>query len=156
VIRLAPVGARVEIRRAGFLLVDVLVGTSLLVTAALGMTAVAASTAQLRRLNAERAAALRALDREEAVIESAPFDDLLAVHDGSGFAVLAEDSGAVLLRARAGDADGLPGRVTVAIPDDVGDPSRLLDVTLRVDWTGGFGPQSVTRTLRVSRLGAGS
>jgi hypothetical protein len=151
----ARVGARVARRRGGFTLVDVLVGASLLVTATLGMSGVAVFTSQLRRVNEERVIALRGLDREAAALEAAPFDDLLAVHDGRGFDIVDEESGAVVLRAVPDDADGQPGSITVGIPDDPGDPNRLLDVTLRVDWVGSFGPQSLRRTLRISRVGAG-
>jgi hypothetical protein len=146
--------ARVDRRRGGFTLIDVLVGTSLLVTAALGMSGVAASTMQMRRVNEERVAALQALDREATLIEAAPFDDLLAVHDGRGFGVASEATGRTLLRAQAGDGDGLPGLVTVSVPGAPGDANRLLDVTLRIDWVAGFAPQSVARTLRLSRIGA--
>jgi len=155
VVSIARIGARAAVRRRGFTLVDVLVSTSLLVTAALGMTGIASFTAQMRRVNDERAVAVRALDREAAAIEAAPFDDLLDVHDGRGFAVLGEQTGRVMLRAQAGDADGFPGLVTVTVPDDPGDPNRLLDVMVRIDWVGSFGPQSLSRTLRLSRLGVG-
>jgi hypothetical protein len=150
------VGSRVVRRRDGFTLIDVLVSTSLLLTAALGMTAVTAFIAQMRGVDRERVAALRALDREAAAVELCPFDELLAVQDGRGFPVLKDDAGRVKLRALNGDADGLPGSVTVSVAPDVGDASRLLEVTLRVDWIGSSGPQAVSRTLRISRLGAGA
>ena len=151
----AQLGAHVARRRRGFALIDVLVGTSLLVTSALGMTSVAVFTSQMRQLNDERALALRALDREAALLEAAAFDDLFAIHDGRGFELDAEDAEGSALRCQAGDADGFPGSIAVSVPDEVGDPNRLLDVTLRVDWVGSFGPQTMARTLRISRLGVG-
>jgi hypothetical protein len=141
--------------RRGFTLIDVLVGSALLVVAVLGLTGVAVSSNELRRSNFERVAALRALGTELATIEAASFGDLLPEHDGRAFDVVAEASGNVMLRSRPDDRDGRPGSVAVSVPDDPGDPDRLLDVTVRIDWVGSFGPQSVARTLRVSRLGVG-
>ena len=132
-----------------------LVGASVLVTAALGMTSVAASTAQMRRLNEERAAATRALDREAARLEAGPYDDLMDQHDGRGFGVDADGVWPESLRAIPDDEDGLPGSIAVSVPDEPGDANRLLDVTVRIDWVAGFSPQNVSRTLRISRLGAG-
>ena len=50
--------------------------------------------------------------------------------------------------APPGDPDGLPGLVTVTVPDPPNLPNELLDVTVRVDWFDSGAQYFVARQLR--------
>jgi hypothetical protein len=133
-------------------LIEVLVATAVLVVSILMATSVAASAQRLSRSCHEKDAALRALDAEVMAIESTAFDQIQGQHDGRDFAVLGDGQVNNMLPATAGDADNLPGEVIVVNAAGAA-PGTLLQVTVRVDWQGVAGPQSMMRTVLLSELG---
>src|SRR6185295_2785355 len=72
-------------RARGLTLIEVLVATTVLTTAVLGLANVAVSTSELRSTGMEKAAALHAVERELAAVEATNFATILAVHNGRGF-----------------------------------------------------------------------
>jgi type II secretory pathway pseudopilin PulG len=143
-------------REAGFTLVETLIVVTTLAIAVLGLTNVAVSTAQIRQIELQRATAARVLEREIREIESADFATLQATYDNHGFDVVLEGRTVAMLRAVKGDADGLTGHVTVRVPSPPNDPTKLLELEVRIDWLGSNGPQHLQRSIRRSRLGASS
>ena len=143
-------------REAGFTLVETLIVVTTLAIAVLGLTNVAVSTTQIRQVEMQRVTAARVLEREICDIESADFATLQATYGDVGFDVVLEGRSTVMLHAVKGDADGRAGHVTVRAPSPPNDPTRLLELEVRIDWQGSNGPQHLQRSVRRSRLGASS
>ncbi len=138
----------------GFTLIEVMVVAMMLAVAILGMSQISNVSAALRALGREKAAAVRTLDRQVAAIQATNFAAIPARWNNTGFEVALEDKGRAILHPLPGDADGMPGNVSVSAPN--GDPSQLLEIRVRIDWNGAHGPQHVQRIVRLSALGAGS
>ena len=109
-----------------------------------------ASAQRLTQALEEKNAALASLERKSQEIEATAFAQVLATHHGTAFTVTAPGMVTNMLRPAPGDADGMPGSVTVTAPDPPNDPGLLLQVTIRVDWVGVAGTQSLVRTLLMS------
>lgn len=139
---------------AGLTLVDVAVATVLLVVGLISLADVALTLRSMGRADSERAVASTALLEQAHAIETTPFASLIAAHDGRGFDVRIDGQAGVALRALPGDADGLPGSISVIAPNPPNDPARLLEATITIDWQGSFGTQRMTRRILISRLGA--
>jgi hypothetical protein len=135
------------------MLLDVLVGASLLAAAGLAAAQMVLDTNSLRQACAVRRLVIETISEELKRIEGSLFEELQAQHHGRGFAVREDEPGGLLLTAPPGDADGLPGLVTVTVPNPPNDPDELLEVTVRVDWFDGTTSNSISRTLTVSRVG---
>jgi hypothetical protein len=129
------------------------VATVILATGVLTLSSVAASANQLRKNIFEKAMAAEALDRELAVIEATPFEEIQADHDGRGFEVVLPGRASSMLTALPGDPDGLPGIIEVRVPDPPNNAEFLLEVELRLEWAGTNGPRRLSRIVQLSRLG---
>jgi hypothetical protein len=138
----------------GFTLVEVAVAVVLLVVGVLALAHVTLTIRAMQRADEERVMAATALLAELREIETTPFGELVATFDGRGFDVMLRGAASPALRPLPGDLDGMAGAVTVIAPDPPRDPTHLLEATVRVDWEGSFGPQSLVRRARISRPGA--
>ncbi len=145
--------ARTRARR-GLTLVETVCAATVLTVAVLGLSQVALTSSELRESGAQKAAATRAVQQQLAQVQASDFATLLATWNDTAFDVVLDGATHAGLRPQAGDVDGRAGRVVVTAP--TGQPGELLEVLVRVDWVGANGPQSVARTLRVSRIGSGS
>lgn len=135
------------------MLLDVVVGASLLAAAGLAAAQMVLDTTSLRHACSVRRLVIETISEELKLIEGSIFEDLRAEHDGRGFAVRDDEPDGLQLTAPPGDADGLPGLVAVTVPDPPNDAAELLEVTVRVDWFDAGAVNTLTRTLRVSRVG---
>jgi hypothetical protein len=135
-------------------LVELLIATVILTTAVLGLSIVSVTTADLRATGLEKSAALHAVERELAAVEATSFGTIVATHDGRGFSVSLPGAANAALRAIVGDADGLPGTISITAP--TGDAAHLLEIRVRIVWQGRHGTQQVARIFRLSSLGASS
>jgi hypothetical protein len=104
------------------------------------------TTTNLRRANQEQSSALQACSDQLERLRSLHFVELDA-QDGVGFAVDASGTGRVELRAPPGDADGLPGLISVKTVASSGAES-LRSVRAIVRWVGSSG----TRTFSLDCL----
>ena len=135
------------------MLLDVVIGASLLGAAGLAAAQMVLDTTSLRRACAVRRLVIETVSEELKSIEGSLFEDVRADHDGRGFAVKEDEPGGMELTAPPGDADGLPGRISVTVPDPPNEPGELLDVIVTVDWFDGTATNQLVRSLRVSRVG---
>jgi hypothetical protein len=87
-----------------------------------------------RHVREERLLAFDACTNMLEDLRQTPIAQLPAA-DGRGFAVAGINGSGVGLRALPGDADGLPGRITVR-PERTYGTEVLYRVTVAVDWTG--------------------
>jgi type II secretory pathway pseudopilin PulG len=138
-------------RDGGFTLLEVIAAAGILGAGILAVAHIAVDATNLEQSIRETEVANAVLDREMQVIEASSFLSLRTLHDGRGFAASAEGR---TLQAVPGDADGLPGSVAVTLPNPPNDASRLVDVTVTLDWRGHGGVRSMSRTLRISMVGA--
>jgi hypothetical protein len=135
------------------MLLDVVVGATLLAAAGLAAAQLVLDTTSLRQACAVRRLVIETISEELKQIEASLYEEVQADHHGRGFAVAEDEVDGLRLTAPPGDPDGLPGLVTVTVPDPPGDAGELLEVTVRVDWFDGTTTSSVVRNLRVSRVG---
>jgi Tfp pilus assembly protein PilV len=135
-------------------LIEVLIATVILTTAVLGLSIVSATTNDLRAAGLEKAAALHAVEAQLSAVEATDFAQIIATHNNRGFAVTLPGKVGNALDAVQGDADGLPGIITVTAP--TGDAAHLLEIDVKVIWHGRHGNQQVERIMRLSSLGASS
>jgi hypothetical protein len=135
------------------MLLDVVVGASLLAAAGLAAAQLVLDTSSLRQACAVRRLVIESISEELKFIEASLFENVQAEHDGRGFAVAEDEADGMRLTAPPGDPDGLPGLVTVTVPDPPGDAGELLEVTVSVSWFDGTTTSTVARSLRVSRVG---
>ena len=138
----------------GFTLVELAVATVILVVGVLTLAHVALTIRAMHRADDERAMAATALLDQLHAVETTPFGNVAANFDGHGFDVVLPGEASPALRALPGDPDGKAGLVTVTAPDPPKDPAELLEVTVRLDWDGSYGPQHLERHVRISRPGA--
>lgn len=138
----------------GLTLIETLCAAAVLTVAVLGLSQVALTTHELQQSGAQKAAATRTLQDQMARVQSTDFSALQTTFDGAAFDVVLEGATTAALPPQDGDVDGRAGSIAVTAP--TGAPADLLLVVVRVDWSGHNGPQSITRALRVSRVGSGS
>ena len=138
----------------GFTLIELAVAIVLLVVGFLSLAQVTLTIRTMKRADDERELAANALLDQLHAIEVTPFEDVVATFNGRAFDVFVEGAASPALRPVPGDADRKTGSVDVVAPDPPNDPTRLLEATVRVDWTGSFGPQRLVRSIRISRPGA--
>jgi len=146
-------GAR-ERETGGFTLVEVAVAVVLLVVGVLALAHVTLTIRAMQRADEERALAESALLAQLRAIETTPFGDLVANFDGRGFDVMRSGATSPALRPLPGDLDGMPGAISVIAPAPPGDPTQLLEATVRIDWEGSCGPRHLVRRERISHPGA--
>lgn len=135
-------------------LIEVLIATVILTTAVLGLSMVSATTNDLRAAGLEKAAAMHAAEAQLAAVEATDFTQIIAQHNNRGFAVTLPGKVGNALDAVPGDADGMPGLITITAP--TGDAAHLLEIDVKVIWKGRHGSQQVERIMRLSSLGASS
>jgi len=138
----------------GTTLVDVSASIALLVVGVLSLAHVSLTIRSLTRTDEEKSIAAAALQEELHAIESTPFREIVARHDGRGFAVFLEGAATPALRALASDVDGLPGLVEVVAADPPNDAELLLEATVTLEWEGSCGPRRLLRRIRIARSGA--
>ena len=131
-------------REGGFSLVELMTATVMTV---IGLIAIMNSCVRLhalQRLDTELGYAYEACRSNLENLRILPLATI-ATLDGSGFEVPGSDGVTPLLRPVSGDADGLPGEITVRIDRTTG--SRILYILeTSVTWQGSSGPQSVQLT----------
>lgn len=131
---------------SGFTLVETVMALAVLTVLLLATSTTLAATARASAATRERALAAEAARGQiEEIVAWPDFASVQATFDGLGFAAVA---GARTLAARAGDADGLCGRVTVR-PAGAG----LLRVSVRVEWRGLAGEDAVALETFVAERG---
>ena len=135
------------------MLLDVVVGASLLAAAGLAAAQLVLDTSSLRQACSVRRLVIETISEELKLVEASLFENVQAEHDRRGFAVAEDEADGMRLTAPPGDPDGLPGLVTVTVPDPPGDAGELLQVTVQVSWFDGTTTSTVARSLRVSRVG---
>jgi hypothetical protein len=135
-------------------LVETSCAAAILALAIAGLTNVAATSASLHKLGVQKAAAVRAVERQMAAVVASNFATLPATWNNVGFTAGLEGEAGAALQAVKGDADGLPGSIVVSAP--TGKPTELLEILVRVDWQAPHGPAGVSRRLLISRIGTGS
>jgi prepilin-type N-terminal cleavage/methylation domain-containing protein len=141
-------------RQRGFTLVEVSIASVLLVIGLLALAHVALTIRSMQRADEERALATGALLDELRSIETTRFSDLTATFDGVGFDVTLPGAATPALRPLPGDPDGRVGLVTIDAPDPPKDATELLEANVSLDWDGAFGPQHLSRRIRISRAGS--
>ena len=138
----------------GLTLIEVVAATAVLLGAVLSLATVASSTHRLRRAVFEKELVLSAVEQEIAEIEATDFDQLVTDHDGRSFSLGGVDGREGTLAAWPDDADDQPGQVAVTVLRSMDGQPTLLQATVTVSWFGVSGRQTLSRTVRVSRLGS--
>jgi len=133
-------------------LIETACAAAILALAVAGLTNVSATSAALHRAGVEKAAAMRAAERQLSTILASDFATLTADWDGTGFAAGIEGKAGMALRSLPGDADEMPGSVSITAP--TGNAAELVDILVRVEWVSAHGPANLTRRMRLSRLGS--
>jgi len=149
-------GTRNRPRRAcaGITLVETVVAAAILAVAIAGLTNLSATSAALHQTGVEKDAAVRAAERELSEIVASDFPTIPALWNNFGFNVGLEGQAGNALRAPPGDFDGMPGNVQITAP--TGQPSELVDILVTVEWISPHGPETLSRRMRLSRIGSGS
>lgn len=140
--------------QAGFTLIETICAAAILSLAIAGLTNLTATSAALRQTGMQKDAAMRAAERQIATIIASDFATIPATWDNFAFTVGIEGKVGNALHAPPGDADNLPGIVRITAP--TGDASQLVDIFVTIDWVSPHGPSTLTRRMRLSRLGSGS
>ena len=135
--------SRRRAKQRGMMLLDVVVGASLLAAAGLAAAQMVLDTSSLRKACAVRRLVIETISEELKQIEGGVVEDVVAEHDGRGFAVAEDEAAGLRLTAPPGDRDGLPGLVTVTVPDPPGDADELLEVTVSIEWFDGTDIQPI-------------
>ncbi|MBI1850461.1 MAG: prepilin-type N-terminal cleavage/methylation domain-containing protein [Planctomycetes bacterium] len=135
-------------QRAGFTLLELMIGTVVMSVSLIGMLGVIESgfamSRSARELSAAKIAAVKKLEQIRELSRT-NFGQVVPTYSGTS---AARNFAVPPLSPTIGDADGLPGRVTAA-PSALGG-TKLLDVTVRIDWRGGNGARSYELTSRLS------
>lgn len=129
-----------EPRCAGFTLIELMSVLVLMTVGILGVLTTATRVNALRKLDEELALAVRACQSTMEEIRGLPIAQVPALN-GVGFDVPGREGQPGGVAPVPGDADGLPGRITVAV-DQTGGGVTLYRVTLDVDWSRGNGKQA--------------
>jgi hypothetical protein len=131
----------------GMSILETTVASVILAVGIVSLTSVAATSARLHQSGVMKAAALRSLEAQIAVIESTAFAALPAL-DGTPFDVDAS------VQPPGGGINGPPPAGAIAVTAPTGNAAQLLEVTLTMSWRGMNGNQTMQRRLRRSRLGS--
>jgi type II secretory pathway pseudopilin PulG len=126
-------------QESGTSLVELMLGAAIVITLLLAISTSVVSQTRLRRLSEERNLAMVACRNTLESMRDVTFATLPSLN-GNGFDIPGNNGGAGGLSPVAGDADGLPGRITVTVDQSSGS-EKLYLITLRVDWTGINGTQ---------------
>ena len=130
-------------RSRGFTLVELAVAIAVMAILLLGLAVTLAMSARLKGAAREHLVAEEAArSKVEEILAWPDFSTLAASFDGDDFAV---GVGSDALRARPGDADGLPGAVAIDTTD-----ASLLGVRVTVEWRGVNGDDRVELNTKVS------
>ena len=116
----------------GFALAELMMGAVLMVTSLGAIASLFLSSVSLREVDRELEAALTACQNALETLRSTPIADL-PTQDGGAFEVPE-------LNPVTGDADGIPGSITVTV-DSTDGTRTIYRVTTRVDWQGRSGTQ---------------
>lgn len=125
----------------GFSLVELMIGTVLIVV---GLVAIMRSCLRLhalQRLDSEVGLAYRACQTNLEKLRGMPVASLAAL-DGTGFDVPGPDGATPILRAAADDPDGLPGQLRVRLERSAAGRS-LYWIEAAVSWRGAVGVRSL-------------
>ena len=93
---------RTASREGGFTLVELVIGFATLAVVVTGLIHTAVSTSAVRRIERERNAAWSAVSEQLRSVTSTPFANIVADHDGRGFAVRLEGSPGAALQSLPG------------------------------------------------------
>jgi Tfp pilus assembly protein PilV len=150
--------ARTQCRRTlragerGITIIETLAAAAILSLAIAGLSNVAANSAAVHKSSQQKEAALRAIEQQLAVITATPIANIPGTYANTGFDVTLDGAQKTSMKALTTDADGQAGYVLVTAP--TGNAAELVEVVVGVDWQGMHGTQSVSRRVRVSRLGS--
>jgi hypothetical protein len=134
--------------QAGGALLELLIGAAILMSVLSAMTLAMVSQGRLRRTTEEHSLAMTACRNNLEALRELAFSTLPSLNN-TGFDVPASDGSPGALRAVAGDADGLPGRILVTTDQSSGTETLRL-VRLIVTWQGVSGRQEVEMKSLVS------
>jgi len=132
---------------SGFTLIEILIASAVLAIVAVGSAAAIVTTPRILKSADESTSIRAAVHGMVSELTAAEFGTIKSTYNGTGFAV----SG---VRAPDGDADGLPGLITI---EAVGAGSALYyKITFSVTWAGINGPQTVSSVHYVSNVRGGT
>ena len=134
----------------GFTLVELLMGTVLMVVGLVGVMSSTIRLHGLQRLDTEIDQAFQACRTNLEELRAVPITALPG-YDGRGFAVPGPDGVTPILRAVPGDADGLPGEIHVTV-DQSAAGYVLYKIRVVVTWRGA----SDRHTVELSTLREGN
>jgi type II secretory pathway pseudopilin PulG len=123
----------------GTSLIELMLGAVMVITLLLAISSSVTSQSRTRRVSEERNLAMVACRNILERLRDTTFATVPALNN-TGFDVPGVNGLAGGLKALPGDADGLPGHITVAV-DQTASGQTLYLVTLDVDWTGVTGRQ---------------
>lgn len=126
---------------AGFSMVELMIGTVLIVVGLVGIMSSTIRLHTLQRLDTEIGHAFRACRTNLEELRSVPIASLPGL-DGTGFDVLGPDGVTVGLRPVPGDLDGLPGEIHVTL-DQSAMGRMLYRIRAVVTWHGASNRHSV-------------
>jgi type II secretory pathway pseudopilin PulG len=127
--------------QAGFSIVELMIGTVLIVVGLVGIMSSTVRLHGLQRMDTEIGHAYRACCTNLEELRTVPIQNLPGL-DGRGFAVPGPDGVTPALRAVPGDADGLPGAIHVVLDQSIAG-RRLYRISAVVTWQGASGRHSV-------------
>ena len=131
----------------GMSILETTVASVILAVGIVSLTSVAATRARLHQSGVMKAAALRSLEAQVAVIESTAFAALPGLN-GTPFDVDAS------VQPTGGGMNGPPPAGLISVSAPTGNAAQLLEVTLTMSWRGMNGTRTMERRLRRSRLGS--
>ena len=132
---------------AGFSLVELMIATVVMVIGLVGIMNSCVHLNALQRLDAEVALSYRACLRNLEEVRAMPMATILTMN-GTGFDIPGANGATKALRAQKGDADGLPGEITVVrLATDAG--RSLYRITATARWQGSSGNSTVELTTMV-------
>ena len=127
-------------RQRGTLLVELTIASLLVVTALGAIITIFLGTADLRQLDREIYLAFEAARKALEEVRTVDIANIMTL-DGTGFEVKSDNGSNDALAPVPGDADGLPGSISVAVENTSGS-TTLYRVTTTVDWRGSSGDQN--------------
>jgi prepilin-type N-terminal cleavage/methylation domain-containing protein len=126
---------------AGFSLVELMIATVVMVIGLVGIMNSCVHLNALQRLDAEVALSYRACMKNLEEVRAMPMATILTMN-GTGFDIPGANGATKALRAQKGDADGLPGQITVVrLATDAG--RSLYQITATAKWQGASGNSAV-------------
>jgi type II secretory pathway pseudopilin PulG len=126
---------------AGFSIVELMLGTVLIVVGLVGLMTSCIRLHRLQQLDTEIGQAMRACRTNIEELRTAPIAALPG-YDGRSFVVPGPDGTSAGLHAVAGDADGVPGEIHVTL-DQSAAGRNLYRIRTVVRWQGAAGDHTV-------------